>query len=89
MSVSGIQQQPRVTRVDAEEAVRSGGASRVDQRRSIAQAIVERHAGRSKNSQLAQSVGAYLGAQSKVVKKKWFRLRTTRLTKKNSLQQLV
>lgn len=69
MSVSGIQQQPRVTRVDAEEAVRSGGASRVDQRRSIAQAIVERHAGRSKNSQLAQSVGAYLGAQSKVVKK--------------------
>lgn len=68
MSVSGIQQL-RVTKVDAEEAIRSGTLSRVDQRRSVAQAIVDKHAGRSKSSQAAQSVGTYLASQAKAAKK--------------------
>lgn len=69
MSVSGIQQQLRVTKVDAEEAIRSGTLSRVDQRRNVAQSIVDKHAGRSKSSQAAQSVGTYLASQAKATKK--------------------
>ncbi|MBU0784074.1 MAG: hypothetical protein KJ798_05095 [Gammaproteobacteria bacterium] len=69
MSVSGIQQQLRVTKVDAEEAIRSGTLSRVDQRRSVAQSIVDKHAGRSKSSQATQSVGTYLASQAKATKK--------------------
>lgn len=69
MSVSGIQQQSRAAKVDAEEALRSGTLSRVDQRKGVAQAIIDKHAGRSKGSQATQSIGSYLASQSKAVKK--------------------
>ncbi|MCE2744306.1 MAG: hypothetical protein LW710_00175 [Burkholderiales bacterium] len=82
MSVSGIQPQTRVSKVDAEEAIRSGNLSRIDQRKSIAQAIVNKYAGRTKSSQTLQSVGAYLASQASAAKKEVLTTASTQVDRK-------